>query len=192
MGGGCAPTYRLLKYVGKLFDDGNTTTRKLTEIRGLMIHRIAPSLGKDAIEIAASFLKTDKYEAGYYTGGKMPYTFVVLVDGEIQQSKAISVVTPHARSYNQGYVSIAVIGDFRKHTPRLAQYDSVVELCVSLVALLGRPLKVVGHTQLPEASADKDKACPGLFFPLQTLQHDIALETHNLSTIEPTLRGIHV
>lgn len=146
--------------------------RLTVDIEFIMIHRFGWGLMSEwkdrkvrpsAEGVAGFYASLD----GKPTGGKMPYTFVVNQAGSVEQARPITDITPHGRSYNRRSVGVAVLGDFRKFDVPKDQWNSLVEL----VALLKErwPLsKVVGHTDMPGASADKNKICPG--YKLSTVQ----------------------
>lgn len=141
--------------------------RNIDQIEGIAIHRIDPSLGETAAQIAHSFTDTStKYSAGSYTGGVMPYTFVLprTSSAQIEQALPIGDVSPHAKRWNLPYIGVACVGDFRFHEPTQWQWDAAQELCAFLVLHFGRDLKVYGHTELDGASADRNKSCPGIYF----------------------------
>lgn len=174
----------------QLLDDGNRRYRGLGHIEGIIIHRISPALGLNALELTKSFMQTNKYEAGYYTGGRMPYTFVCTLDGIVEQAKSLLIVTPHAKKYNRTHLGIAVIGDFRLHHPLKLQWKSTLLLCKALFDTLGWPLPVYGHTELAGASGDQQKECPGQFWPMDQFRDELSQLVHNQSSIGGGRRDI--
>lgn len=157
----------LIKNVINRCSDGNTSHRLLSGITGIMLHRIGTSIGSNGEEITQSFKNTKYPNAGYWTGGKMAYTFVILPNGMIEQTKPLTIVTPHARKYNKTYIGIACIGDFTKEKPTSQQWRAAALLCAALPKKLGNEsLPIVAHTKLPEASSDSSKECPGAFWPM--------------------------
>lgn len=170
--------------------DGNRNERRLSFIDGILIHRISSELGRNAKEITASFNDTStKYSAGSYTGGKMPYTFVIREDGLVEQARPLTLVTPHAKGYNQAYVSIACIGDYRKHKPSKQQWLAAAFLVESLRQKLRKPLAVFGHTEKKNASADPDKQCPGKYWNMDKFR--VAVRYLEYDYITVNLETLH-
>ena len=142
-------------------DDGKPRSRKFEHVDKLIIHRIGDTLGETGVEIAA----------GSYTGGNMPYHFVIRKTGVIDQCLTLGDNAPHARRWNASGLAVAVVGDFRVHEPTLAQREALKAFC-GLWLLYG--LEVVGHDELPGASKDKNKQCPGHKLEMNQLRHDAA------------------
>jgi hypothetical protein len=95
------------------------------------------------------------------TGGAVPYHFLVLIDGEVQQLLPLSVRGAHSKGYNHESIAVAVVGANLEHQKPLdMQLDSLVRLVAILRGINGG-LRIVGHTDLPGASADPNKVCPG-------------------------------
>jgi len=95
---------------------------------------------------------------GTYTGGEMPYTFLARTDGIIDQCLPVRELAPHARRWNTAGLSLAAAGDFRRRKPTPAQLSAVVYFSALWWAA---GLQIVGHTELPDASTDPTKRCPG-------------------------------
>jgi hypothetical protein len=100
---------------------------------------------------------------GAYTGGEVPYTFLGLANGRVDQMLEVTEYGPHARRWSWGGVSYACAGDFTVDKPEPKQWASAVEIASIFVSWLHRPVHdcVFGHTELPESSADPMKRCPG-------------------------------
>lgn len=159
-------------------DDGKPHSRALKDIDRVVVHRIDRELGLDAVAIARSFRdRSSMYSAGMYTNGEMPYTFVICEDGAVDQSLELSDAGPHARKWNTPAVGIAVIGDFREHVPKAAQWVNLVELSVELLRWLGlSSTGLYGHDELPGGSVDPLKKCPGKHLDM----HALRLETQKV------------
>lgn len=155
--------------------DGKIHSRALKDLDRVVVHRIDPELGADAPTIARSFRdRSTMYSAGMYTNGEMPYTFVICEDGAVDQALELSDAGPHARKWNTPGVGVALIGDFRDHMPKAAQWVSLVELTVELLRWLGQANRgVYGHDELPGASADPLKKCPGQHLDMETLRLEV-------------------
>lgn len=155
-------------------DDGKTHSRALKDIDRVVIHRIERELGLDAPALALSFRDQAQFKAGSYTNGEMPYTFVVCEDGSIDQAIALSDAGPHARKWNVAAVGVAVIGDFRYDPPKAAQWVNLVELSVELLRWLGLANHgLYGHDELPDASSDPTKKCPGSHLDMTSLRLEV-------------------
>lgn len=155
-------------------DDGKVRSRALKDITCVVVHRIERELGLDAESIAKSFRNQEKYAAGSYTGGQMPYTLVICEDGDVQQALALSDVGPHAKKWNTPGIGIAVIGDFRYDPPKAAQWVHLVELSVELLRWLGvGSAALYGHDELEGGSGDPNKKCPGKNLDMHMLRTEV-------------------
>lgn len=148
---------------------GTNSTRRTIERIGLVVlHRTSLSrhtphnphpvsdLLLDGPQLAKRFRNT-----GLGTGGQVPYHFLVLVDGTVQQLLPLTRVGSHAKGYNTSSIGVAVVGsDLERRAPLHLQIDALVRLVAVLRGLNGG-LRVVGHTALPGASTDPGKVCPG-------------------------------
>lgn len=104
---------------------------------------------------------------GASTGGRDPYSLLVLADGSVDQLCEIGEVTPHAAQANIYALGIAMVGDMRARPPTPAQWQT----CVTLAALwYAWGLESQGHTMLDGASSDPGKVCPGSHFGLPQLR----------------------
>ena len=107
---------------------------------------------------------------GAWTGGETPYTVLILTDGSIEQALKFQDRGAHARRWNSVGVGVAVVGDFQRGAPTAEQWVSCVELGAALHAW-GCAEK--GHTELPGASRDPTKECPGRHFDMDALRYEI-------------------
>jgi len=164
-------------------DDGKPKPRTIERIEKFVVHRIGDSLGETAEEIAAAFRDTSKYAAGSYTGAQQPYTWIIRKDGTIEQALAMTDTGPHAKRWNSSSVSVALIGDFTKHEPTEAQWDSLVNLSV---AMLRMGFTIHGHTELPGSSSDLKKQCPGHLCDMNKLRKEATSKLHE-SALEQLL-----
>ncbi len=146
-------------------DDGKHHTRTpLLDIDTIAVHRIGKSIGEDAITICRRFI--DDPEVAKYTGGEVPYGWIIGVGGTIWQCLPISEVGAHARRWNKQAIGVACIGDFRKHEMPDVQYGPLIQLLAALQFGFPRDLEIKGHDELPGASADPRKKCPGDKLPM--------------------------
>jgi N-acetylmuramoyl-L-alanine amidase len=162
--------------------------RDLEKIKGIMIHRI--DVGETGEDVVRAFNKTAKFAAGSYTGGYVGYTFIIRRDGLVDQLRQLNQVTMHSIGYNHTYIGVAVVGDFNKHQPTPAQWDSLVELCYLLSLQIGPNWELHGHTELPGASRDPKKICPGKFLDLKKLEAEIRATTKRRIVEELTSQGV--
>ena len=164
-------------------DDGKDRPREIGKIQKIVIHKIGEELGKTGASIAKSFMDTSKYAAGSYTGGQMPYTFIIRTDGTIDQCLRLTDTGPHAKRWNSTSVSIALIGDFTKHEPTNEQMCSLIELCCPLYTY---GMTIHGHTELQGASSDAKKDCPGRLLDLDALRSEVHFR-HETAALEEFL-----
>ncbi len=150
--------------------NANSTRRDIRRIHTLVLHRTDLSRNtphnphpiSDLMLTGPELAKRFRVR-GLGTGGLTPYHFLVLVDGAVQQLLPLSVVGSHARDYNYASIAVAVVGAKLETQPPLhVQSDSLVRLVAVLRGINGG-LDVVGHTDLPGASEDPKKKCPGPF-----------------------------
>ena len=108
----------ILNRIG-LCSKGRFKKRHLSDIIGVVVHRIGPVSGvhkgkrwplSEAETIARFF-------QNFPAIGKMPYTFVVLPNGDVEQALPLSYRAPGAINLNPNFIQVAVVGDFRKKPP---------------------------------------------------------------------------
>ena len=164
--------------------DGRIKRLDPSRVNKLIIHRVGVNLkakppvnwGNSARDIAPHFLGSAKPDAGKNLGHEIPYTFFVTPDGVVEQTLHLYDYGPHASRYNSTGIGIAVIGDFRVVPPTEEQYKSLVWLCA--VVCDSTDIKsgdIYGHTDLPNASRDPTKVCPGDKLSISKLRHDVRL-----------------
>lgn len=108
---------------------------------------------EDAEGIAAFFQH-------YKPIGKMPYTFIVKKDGEVEQALPLTYVSPGAVNLNTNFIQVAAVGDFRKTPLTVKQSSALVTLCRALCTITDT-FDVRGHMETDGASGDPKKDCPG-------------------------------
>ncbi len=146
----------------------------------LVVHRIGKELGNDAAALTIAFRDTNKLAAGFNTGGRMPYHFVIGEDGTTEQCIPLDRTGAHAMKWNSKSIGIACIGDFRLHEMPDAQKRALIDLC-SMLRLLIAGVQIIGHTDLPESTTDPLKICPGKKLDMPTVRMLVASRTHELS-----------
>ena len=171
-------------------DDGKRRERSLAKISHLVLHRISfaqdriepiPDLLLTGVDVARKFKETKEYRAGSYTGGELPYAFFVCYDGTIEQLLEVGDIGPAQKKWNVASIAVAVAGDFRSSVPTIAQWESLIDFCALWQSWM---LKIAGHTDLPGASGDPSKECPGSMFDLIALQEDIDFNYYSRYTVE--------
>lgn len=94
------------------------------------------------------------------TGGDTPYHVLVRADGRVEQLLPLLVCGAHAVAHNWRSWGVAVAGNYDEVELPDRLWRVVVQTCATL-ALLTR--SVNGHTELPGASSDPNKRCPGQY-----------------------------
>lgn len=152
----------------------------------------------DGIELAQRFRDTRRVPAGdrrssewrdrpgVATGGENPYTFLGRYPGSVDQMLRVTDYGPHARRWSWTGVSYAVSGDFRVrpgNTPHAGQWQDLVEMAALFRSWLGGSVRDVihGHDELPHASHDASKECPGLFLDMHRLRWEV--EAHEFAQL---------
>jgi hypothetical protein len=113
-----------------------------------------------AVELARRFRRPN-----HYTGGRVPYHFLIDRFGAVEQMVPLGARGTHAKGYNYASVAVAYLGE----QPTPEQLAALVAIC-SLLVPLNSGLDLVGHTQLPGASADPHKVCPSPHLDLAWLR----------------------
>lgn len=139
--------------------DGKVAVKDLEGIDTVAIHRIGKSLGEDAITICRRFI--DDPEVAKFTGGEVPYTFIIGETGTLWQCLPVSEIGAHARRWNAQALGVGCIGDFRRHDMPPAQLQQLVKLCAALQYAFPKGLVIKGHDELPGGSSNPKKRCPG-------------------------------
>lgn len=168
----------LVRNLIKQVNDGRKRLLDPTKVNKLIIHRVGKNLkakrpvdwGDGATEIIPRLMS----EAGKSLGYQVPYTFFIREDGGIEQTLGLYEYGPHAAKFNATGIGIAVIGDPRVKEPTVEQYKSLIWVCAVIADVTGIPISnIYGHTELPNASRDPTKECPGKHLPMDRLKHDV-------------------
>lgn len=121
--------------------------------RGILVHRCETgATGTEVLEAEA------KAGLGYHV--------FIRRDGSVDHMHAETELVWHALHWSRMCVGVALHGDFvpadhsRYSRPTSLQEESLVTLCAGLWHVYG-PLPIMGHTDLPHASTDESKVCPG-------------------------------
>lgn len=191
----------IVRDVTTLCADGRREPLGPDDLCALWLHRIGRQIGADAVDIASWFIRGD---GARYTGGQMPYHYVVTQHG-VQQALPLDERGAHARRWGNAHgIGIAVQGDFRSQEPSERQWDWAAELCADLLPALGpipEPmlghipmhllpgLPVYGHGEVPIAyGRDSEKhtptgryACPGQYWAMDSFREAVRDELRRRS-----------
>lgn len=129
-----------------------------------------------------------------YTGGKMPYTFVINPHGRIEQALGIYDVGPHALRWSSNTIGIVNIGDFNKHRPTQDQWVSTIDLTSEILLALGFGVTrttLAGHTERPNSTKSKYKNCPGKLWDMNSFR-DAVIEAQRERAIQRLSEAVRV
>lgn len=151
--------------------------RHLENISCIVLHRI--DVGETPEQIAQFFASNPEY-----TGGGMPYAFVIDRKGDVFQCVPVLRIAPGAKALNRPGIQVALIGDFRKEAPKKEQWEATLQLCA---AFHSHAKIVTGHTEdkTLKVSVDNDKVCPGRYFDLDKFRQQL-----NIRTAAQTVRAM--
>lgn len=84
------------------------------------------------------------------------YHFVILKDGTIERGRPIDTIGAHAQGSNSNSIGICCVGNFQGNSkPTKKQYNSMIELCKTLVSMYPTITDIIGHRDVCAT------ACPG-------------------------------
>jgi len=147
-------------------DDGKHRQRGV-KITGVMMHMFGVPGVHDASGIARFYRHNPEW-----TGGQMPYTYVVDQFGGVELALDLGEVGPHARRWSAPHVGIVGVGDFNASKPRQEQWESAGIVCALLSRAYDCP--VFGHTETPGATKYPGKQCPGRHWPMGEFRDFVA------------------
>ena len=130
--------------------------------RGILLHRCETGATGAAVKAAEA-----KQGLGYH--------FFIRRDGTVDALYPPSDVVWHALTWSRSCIGIALHGDFhppdksRNCLPTAAQKAALITLVLDLWKAYG-VLPLMGHTDLPGASTDPQKVCPGANLDVRALQ----------------------
>ena len=125
-------------------------TRKTTDITSIVVHCSDTPKGKS---FTAKDIDLWHKERGWT---KIGYHFVVLLDGKIEEGRAIIEVGAHAEGYNQNAIGVCYIGGANGEDTRTeAQKKALLALIKDLKAKYPSIKQVLGHKD-----TGSTKACP--------------------------------
>ena len=99
------------------------------------------------------------------TGGENPYHFIIDFD-KTEQALCLDECGAHARRWNSKSIAIAVRGDFNHKHPTAYQKSALYHLCC-ILSLHLQKIDIWGHTELPSATKDPMKRCPGVYLRME-------------------------
>jgi len=179
----------MLRVINKIDEcwDGTRIPRPHSRISHIIVHRIGEEIGKTAVEVACAFRSQDN-DWNKVTGRQMPYSFFIRKDGLIEQALEVMDVGWHARRWSKPGIGIAVSGNFNVEAPTAEQWESLAMLCSTLAYWLGI-YELCGHTELPFASKDPDKVCPGKYLNMDDLREEVATRLSDTAVFDRRARN---
>ena len=163
---------RVIDYIREA-NDGRIIPRTVDDVKHVIIHRAGLSIARTPDKLIEAFQDTREFAAGSFTGGQIPYTFLITTDGRVYQLLHVDDVGWHARRWSLTGIGVAVAGDFRNHEPTEEQWDSLLELSALLCYWIGPGYQLAGHTELPLATNIAGKECPGSHLDMAELREQV-------------------
>ena len=105
------------------------------------------------------------------TGGENPY-HVIIDYNKTEQVLCLDEGGAHARRWNGKSLAIALRGDFNYKHPTPYQKSALYQLCCLFSLYLGA-IDIWGHTELPDASKDPMKRCPGGYLRMEQFREAV-------------------
>jgi len=143
--------------------------RSLSDIKWVVIHHSATPSGN--VEV---FRRYHVENLGYED---VAYHYVITngndgPDGEVQEGRPLEKVGAHAYGANRVSVGICLVGNFMEMQPTAKQWDSLINLCRSLMARFGIPASnVIGHKEVPNFfNVAYTTECPGNNLPPERIR----------------------
>jgi len=152
--------------VSRLCPNKGAKYRTLGSLKYIVFHRIG---GADVGLAAARRFQVSRIW-GQGVGMKNPYHYYIDREGVIEIAAPMHEVTPHAWKKNRQSIGVGVLGDFRSEAPTAAQWQAALALCL----LLPPSLEICAHDELPLATSDPNKECPGRYFKVADLSQEVA------------------
>lgn len=161
--------------------DGEGRILKPWHLKYIIVHRISlsqrteanpkpiPDKELNAVEIA------DRFKHPLMpTRGRPPYHAVVLQDRDatVEQMLPLSIKGAHALRHNWCSLAVAIVGNTDERPASKQQYEALRDIC-RVWAPINGGLLVVGHTELPGASGDPNKRCPGRYISLAPIAAEV-------------------
>jgi hypothetical protein len=151
-----------------LIQSGVTLHRN--NVRWLVIHRISlsekapgnPNPIRDEDLTGEELIRRFR-NAGLGTGGRCPYHVLIRHDARVEQLLPLTVKGAHAPNYNWRSLGVAVAGRTDLFPILPEQWVQLVKVCIGLIGYWPDGLAIAGHTDLPGASDDPTKQCPGQY-----------------------------
>lgn len=167
-------------------DDGRY--KALLRPEKIVVHRIGPDLDcrvNDCHYCQTEHAHTDKSHSFALhvcrwfqthpriglTGGANPYHFIIDFD-KTEQALCLDECGAHARRWNSKSIAIALRGDFNYRHPTPYQKSALYQLCCLLSLSLGS-IDIWGHTELPGATKDPLKRCPGVYLRMEQFREAV-------------------
>lgn len=136
--------------------------RTLAQILSIALHHAAVN-GGNAFQYGKYHVSSKKWPG-------IGYHFVILPDGTIEWCHDLETISYHVGNSNHEAIGICFAGNFDVSVPTQAQLDSCYKLIDELNNIVGRKLKVKGHTEYPDYEW---KTCPGKLFNLSQFKKNL-------------------
>jgi len=107
------------------------------------------------------------------TGGRPPYHVHVFGDGRVEQVLPLTIRGSHARGFNWRSIGVAVIGNTDEREIGGVQLYSLIWV-LRVLRPLNKGLTISGHTELPGATSDPNKRCPGKYLSMEWVRASVA------------------
>lgn len=169
--------------IAEKLSGGRNSRRRLSDVDKIVLHRLGPQVGTklvhDGLSMVGEFMKTGKYQAGSYTGGKIPYHLIYHPETmTAYQVLPFTKTAIHAGKHNKSSIGIAVLRDLRTDPLMDEQADAFYDLVTAMSDTLswvnGKDPQIVGHDQLNGGSKDPDKECPGRLLDIGVVNARVA------------------
>jgi len=156
-------------------------TLALTSVRYIVVHRCSfahwdalqnrhPVSDYDLVgtELARRF----RENAHLDTGKRVPYHLTITAGGQVEQLLPLNRRGAHARGVNWCSWAVTIIGDTDQHEMHGEQWLPLI-WTLRLLRDLRPQSEIVGHTDIPGASGDPNKRCPGRHLSLDAVRREV-------------------
>jgi len=137
---------------------------------GVGVHRF----GIEGVHDAAGAARFCRGEPSL--GRKMAYGRVIQPDGQVELALPDDRFGWNCLRHSRGLLAVALLGDFRRHPPTMAQWLALEDTCIDLMDRYWLPVwSVRGHDEIPGGSNDPNRRCPGRHLPMDGLRGILSL-----------------
>lgn len=106
------------------------------------------------------------------TGQRVPYHLTITTGGQVEQLLPLNRRGAHARGVNWCSWAVTAIGDTDQREMHGKQWEPLIET-VRLMRDLCPNAEIVGHTDIPGASGDPNKRCPGRYLSMEAVRRAV-------------------